>query len=207
MDGRLLAYVLVSALLIVTPGPDTALIVRTALRSGARSASLAAGGVGAGSLVWAVASVLGIAALLETSAGAFTTFKLASAAFLIALGVRSLVLSVRRPGELHGAPSRRALAGRSAFMQGLANNLLNPKAGAIFVTVMPQFLRPGDSPVRLVIMLACYEVMVVSWLCMYARVVDRAARSRAGATLRRIVERAAGAVMVGLGVRVALERG
>jgi threonine/homoserine/homoserine lactone efflux protein len=94
----------------------------------------------------------------------------------------------------------------TAFVQGVLNNLLNPKAGAIFATVMPQFIEPGDSTSRLVLMVACYDAIVVAWLCAYALVVSRARRSRAGARLRKGLERAAGTVMIGLGVRLALER-
>jgi threonine/homoserine/homoserine lactone efflux protein len=153
--------------------------------------------------------VLGVAILLERSATAFTLLKLAGAAYLIYLGVRSLVGSF---GTAAGAPSDPAHFkavrhnASSAFIQGLLNNLLNPKAGAIFVTVMPQFIQPHDSLVRLFQMVACYDVIVVAWLCMYGYVVSRAGRSRIGARARRSLERLTGVVMIGLGIRLALER-
>src|SRR2546423_11021771 len=143
MDARLLAYFAVSTLLIVTPGPDTALVVRNALRSGPRAASLTALGVAAGSAVWAFASILGLAVILEASLVAFTVLKLAGAAYLAYLGLRSLL--GRRTA--HGpAPTPH----RTAFAQGLVNNLLNPKAAVIFVAVMPQFIEAGDPPARFV---------------------------------------------------------
>jgi threonine/homoserine/homoserine lactone efflux protein len=94
----------------------------------------------------------------------------------------------------------------TAFVQGVLNNLLNPKAGAIFATVMPQFIEPGDSTGRLVLMVACYDAIVIAWLCAYALVVSRARRSGAGDRLRKGLERVTGTVMIGLGVRLALER-
>jgi threonine/homoserine/homoserine lactone efflux protein len=120
-DGRFAAWIAVALVLIVTPGPDTALIIRNALRSGARAASLSAVGVGLGSAVWATASVVGVAALLESSDLAFTAFKLAGAAYLIYLGLRSLAgtfrakaaVSTKQPRQHHpartpGPPCRRA---------------------------------------------------------------------------------------------------
>jgi threonine/homoserine/homoserine lactone efflux protein len=208
-DGRFAAWIAVAVVLIVTPGPDTALIIRQALHSGSRTASLAAAGIAAGSSVWAFASVLGVAVLLESSAAAFTLLKLAGAAYLIYLGVRSLIGSF---GAAAGAapdkppPKGARLVSSSALLQGLLNNLLNPKAGAIFVSVMPQFIQPHDSMIRLLLMVACYDVMVVAWLCAYGYVVSRAGRSRIGVRLRRNLERVTGVVMIGLGARLAFER-
>ena len=207
-DARFAAWIAVALVLIVTPGPDTALIIRNALRAGARSASLSALGVGAGSSVWAVASVLGLAVLLESSEVAFTILKYAGAAYLVFLGLRTIIRTFRDSDDLAGAdtsmPKRRETS--NAVAQGVLNNLLNPKAGAIFVTVMPQFIEPHDSVLRLVLMVAAYDAIVIAWLCAYGYVVSRAGRSRAGARLRKGLERVTGTVMIGLGVRLAFER-
>jgi threonine/homoserine/homoserine lactone efflux protein len=209
-DGRFAAWIAVALVLIVTPGPDTALIIRNTLRAGARSASLSAVGVGVGSAAWAAASIIGVAALLESSDAAFTVFKLAGATYLVYLGLRTLA------GTFRAAPAAAAGLGQAAngpnispgatFLQGVLNNLLNPKAGAIFATVMPQFIEPGDSAARLVLMVLCYDAMVICWLCAYALVVSRMRRTSAGARVRNGLERVTGTVMVGLGVRLALER-
>ncbi len=71
-----------------------------------------------------------------------------------------------------------------AIGQGLLNNLLNPKAGAFFVTILPQFVTPGDLPSRLVLMMVAYEVMVVGWLVAYGVVVSRARRRLVGSRIR-----------------------
>lgn len=209
-DARFAAWISVAVVLIVTPGPDTALIIRNALRAGARAAFLSALGIGAGSAVWAAASVLGVAVLLESSDLAFTVFKLAGATYLVYLGLRSLIGSFPPAGNAAADPSPLAqpvkLDVTTAFAQGLWNNLLNPKAGAIFVTVMPQFIEPRDSPIRLILMVACYEAIVVTWLCMYGNLVSRAGRSRMGARLHKGLERLTGTVMIALGVRLAFER-
>jgi RhtB (resistance to homoserine/threonine) family protein len=202
LDARFAAYLAVFALLIVTPGPDTALVIRNALGSGARAATATAFGIGIGSLVWALASLLGIAVVLETSATAFTVLKLAGAAYLAYLGIRTLLLG-RRSAE---PASVARLDDQTAFQQGVLGNLLNPKAAVIFVTVLPQFIEPGDSTVRLVLMLIAYEAMLVPWLSLYGKVISRAGRSRAGARVRGWLNRVTGVVLIGLGVRLAVER-
>jgi threonine/homoserine/homoserine lactone efflux protein len=148
-----------------------------------------------------------VALLLERSATAFTLLKLAGAAYLVYLGLRSLLGDRRRkPAGGQRAPVGSALADRSALGQGLLNNLLNPKAGAFFVTILPQFVTPADEPSRLVLMMLAYEVMVVAWLVAYGVVVSRARRRLVGSRIQRWMERATGAVLLSLGVRLALER-
>jgi threonine/homoserine/homoserine lactone efflux protein len=208
VDARFAAYLVVSAVLIVTPGPDMALVTRNALAGGRRTASLTAFGVGLGILGWAIVSALGAAALLERSAVAFTALKLAGAGYLGYLGVKSL-LSGRAPAS--DAPrerpgSRRRLTGWSALTQGLFGNLLNPKAGVIFVSILPQFIQPGDTTLRLVLMLVAFEAMIVTWLNLYGYAVARAGQSRFGAQVRRAIECVTGVVLIGLGLRLAVSR-
>ncbi|MDP9320866.1 MAG: LysE family translocator [Chloroflexota bacterium] len=198
MDARLLAYLAVSTLLIVTPGPDTALVVRNALRSGPRAASLTALGVAAGSAVWAFASILGLAVILEASVVVFTLLKLAGA-YLCYLGLRSLL----GRGAAHVTPA--GTSHRAAFAQGALNNLLNPKAAVIFVAVMPQFIESGDPPARFALMLAGYEAIMLAWLNLYAIVVGRVGRTAAAARVRRVFDRAVGVVLIALGLRLVFE--
>ena len=94
-DARFGVYLAVATLLIVTPGPDTALVTRNALLAGRRAASFTTFGIGAGSIIWALASVFGIAVLLEDSVVAFSIFKFAGAAYLGYLGLRSLIVSFK----------------------------------------------------------------------------------------------------------------
>ena len=205
MDARLLAYFAVSTLLIVTPGPDTALVVRNALRSGPRAASLTALGVAAGSAVWAFASLLGLAVILEASLVAFTILKLAGAAYLCYLGLRSLFEWGSHGAGKAGPVRTRRFSPFAPFGQGLLNNLLNPKAAVIFVAVMPQFIEPGDPPARFVLMLAGYEAIMLVWLNLYAVVLGRIGRTAMAGRVRAAFDRAVGVVLVGLGLRLAFE--
>ncbi len=208
LDARFGAYLVVAALLIVTPGPDTALVTRNALLAGKRAASFTTFGIGAGSIIWALASVLGIAALLEGSVVAFTVFKFAGAAYLGYLGLRSLIASFRGNKQAPvttPAPRAKQLSERVAFRQGLLNNLLNPKAGAIFATALPQFIIPGDPPLRLLLMMLAYEAILLSWLNLYGYLISRAGQSRIGTRVREILQGVTGVVLIALGVRLAFE--
>jgi len=203
-DSAFLAFLAVFALLIVTPGPDTALTVRNTLRGGWRAAWFTAFGVGLGTLAWAAAAVFGITLLLERSPLLYGMFKLAGAAYLAFLGLRSL-LTLRRPIDAERAEAP-AVAGGSrdtdALRQGLVSNLLNAKTGLFFLTLLPQFIAPGDPPSRLVVMIIAYEVMVIGWLALYGYVVSRAAQRFAPGNIRRWLEAATGVVLVGLALHI-----
>ena len=103
------------------------------------------------------------------------------------------------------APQATQLGERVAFRQGLLNNLLNPKAGAIFATALPQFISPGDSPLRLLLMMLAYEAILLSWLNLYGYLISRAGQSRFGTRVREILQGVTGVVLIALGVRLAFE--
>ncbi len=98
------------------------------------------------------------------------------------------------------------LGDRGAWSQGLLSNLLNPKTGAFFVTVMPQFTNPGDPLTRLLLMVAVFEVMLLAWLIAYGHVVSRLGRSGLGTRVRQVMTKLTGLVLIGLGARLAFER-
>src|SRR5947207_11971040 len=130
-DARFAAYLAVAALLIVTPGPDTALVTRNVLLAGRHAASFTTLGIGVGSIIWALASVLGIAVLLKESVAAFTVCKFVGAAYLGYLGLRSLITSFR--SSKHGVVTTPALQSTRlsewvVFRRGLLSNLLNSKS-------------------------------------------------------------------------------
>ena len=208
-DARFGVYLAVATLLIVTPGPDTALVTRNALLAGRRAASFTTLGIGTGSIIWALASVFGIAVLLEDSVVAFSVFKFAGAAYLGYLGLRSLIASFKasKQASVTTTASQTTHLGKwTSFRQGLLSNLLNPKAGAIFVTALPQFINPGDPPLRLVLMLLAYETILLSWLNLYGYLISRAGQSRFGTRVRAILQEVTGVVLLALGVRLVFEQ-
>lgn len=208
-DARFGAYLVVALLLIVTPGPDTVLVTRNALQAGRYAASFTTLGIGVGSIIWGLASVFGIAVLLEESAVAFTVFKFVGAAYLAYLGLRSLITSLRRNKQAPlsiPVPQTTQRGKWAAFRQGLLSNLLNPKAGAIFATVLPQFISPGDPPLRLVLMMFAYEAILLIWLNLYGYLVSRAGQSCFGTRVRAMLQGVTGVVLLALGMRLAFEQ-
>lgn len=207
-DARFGTYLAVAALLIMTPGPDTALVTRHALFAGRRAAFFTTLGIGMGSVVWALASVFGIAALLEGSATAFTIWKFAGAVYLCYIGLRSLIATFQghKQAATTPAPQTTQPGQWLALRQGLLNNLLNPKAGAIFATALPQFISPGDPPLRLLLMMLAYEAILLTWLTLYGYLISRAGQSRFGTRVREVLQGITGVVLIALGVRLAFEQ-
>jgi threonine/homoserine/homoserine lactone efflux protein len=210
VDPRLVAFLGVAALVIVTPGPDTALTVRNTLRGGRRGGLGTALGVAAGQALWTVAVSAGIAAVLLASAPAFVALRLAGAAYLVWLGLQALWAAFRRGepgcrGRGRGAAGR--LSARSAFRQGLLSNLGNPKMAVFFTSLLPQFTPDGDASLPALLALGfVFCAMTLGWLSGYAVLVARARGLLARPGIRRTLEGVTGAALVALGLHLALGR-
>jgi len=150
MLTELVAFVPVAAVVICTPGPDTALTIRNALAGGRAAGILTAAGVAIGQGVWTVAASLGLTGLLRASAPAFLALKVAGAAYLILLGLQSLrAARARRGHDAVAAAPRQPMRPVRALRQGLLNDLGNPKMAGFFVGLLPQFAGTGrGSPVQ-----------------------------------------------------------
>jgi len=205
VDERLLAFISVSIVVVVVPGPDMALIARNVVRHG-RSAGFATSvGICTGILGWGLAAGFGVSALLATSAVAFTALKLAGAAYLIYLGITTL--RDRGGPAVAGTNGEAQLPRRRAFLQGLLSALLNPKLGVFFLTLLPQFIAPRDPATLRALQLAVlFDLIGLTWLLAYSAMLGAigAALDRPGP--RRLMRWLTGTVLVGLGARVALER-
>jgi threonine/homoserine/homoserine lactone efflux protein len=203
----LLAFVAVSAVVICTPGQDTALTIRNTLAGGRRSGVATAGGVALGQAVWTVAASAGVVALLSASEPVFRALKLAGAAYLVYLGVASLAAALSRPkghkqqlvtGSARLAPAR-------ALRQGVFSNLGNPKMAVFFASLLPQFAPEGSASfVALLALGLLFCAMTFAWLTLYAAAVARLGRLLTGA-VRRALDTVTGAVLVALGLRLATE--
>lgn len=200
MDQQTLAFAGVAAILVVTPGPDMALVAKNGIAYGRRAALATAFGINLGIVFWTLTSAVGLAAVVRSSAIAFETLRLAGAAYLVFLGIQAF--------RAHAPLATRASApaGRSAFRQGLISNLLNPKLALLYTSLLPQFIPSGDSIFLHSLMLGgFFNLMGLVWLSFYAVVVARlgsAIRPRA----QRWLDRLTGTVLIGLGVRLATER-
>lgn len=141
MDTSFLTFLSISALVIASPGPDTALTVRNALLGGRRAGTFTALGVSVGQVVWAIGTSVGLVALLVASEPVFQALKLLGAAYLLYLGIQSLRSAFRhspRPSSVPAASGRAKLGGSRAFRPGVINDLANPKMAVFFASVLPR---------------------------------------------------------------------
>jgi threonine/homoserine/homoserine lactone efflux protein len=214
------AFALFAAVLTITPGLDTLLVLKTTA-AGGRGAGLATVvGIGLGCLMWAVASAIGVTAIINASRIAFEVLRWAGVAYLCWLGIRALWSARRVPatdtaaptdrmeGHLpYGNPPGRGPSSRAALRTGLTTNLLNPKVGAFYLSVLPQFLPEGVNPLVGSLALAAIHVAEgFVWLSFVVLAVNRAKAWLTRPTVRRRLETLSGVVFLGFGLRLALER-
>jgi threonine/homoserine/homoserine lactone efflux protein len=194
-----LTFAPVAALLTLAPGPATALVVRNAAIGGRRHAFLTTAGNSIGILAWGCFAAIGIAAVVATSAHAFTVVKLVGAVVLVLLGVQSL------RGKREEAERERPRG--TPLRDGLLTSLANPKLAAFFVALFPQFVPHGTPILPAALLMVCVIVAFdLVWYSLLAYLVARAKRAFVEGPWLRRFERLTGAVLIGLGVRLALER-
>ncbi|HZZ70473.1 MAG TPA: LysE family translocator [Phenylobacterium sp.] len=201
----LLAYMVAAGLLTLTPGLDTALILRTAAVEGPKRAVLAALGIDVGCLIWGAAVALGLGALLQASALAFTALRWAGAAYLVWLGLNLILKPRDRFDVTAGAPST---GGDFTWMRrGLLTNLLNPKVGVFYISFLPQFLPQGVPAAPFIFLLAVIHVVIGTlWSICLIAATQPISRVLKKAAVVRWLDRITGGVFLGFGVRLALER-
>ncbi|MEV5711166.1 LysE family translocator [Actinoallomurus sp. NPDC052274] len=194
----LLTFAGVAALLTLVPGPDSLLVLRTAIAQGRRAALVAALGIQVGCLWWGAAAGLGLTAVLAASHTLYTVLRWAGAAYLLYLGVRLLIRG-EETGEAAG-PS-----GRNRFLMGLLTNALNPKVGVFYLSLLPQFV-PAGAPVLpwSILLTGVHVTEGLLWCALLAVLADRL-----GGLLRRpavasVLDRVAGTAFLGFALRLAL---
>ena len=200
MLRSLLAFAAIGALLTVTPGPDSLLVLRTALLEGRRGAMVTAAGICLGLLSWGLAAALGVTALLRASSAAFTALRWVGAAYLVWLGIGML----RRGSPPEDSAAPRPAAG---FRRGLLTNLANPKIGVFYLTFLPQFV-PAGAPVLATTMLltAVHVAEGLSWFVLITALATRVAEVFRRPRVGRWLDRTAGTAFLGLGAHLALSR-
>lgn len=203
----LLGFTALAAVVAVTPGLDTVLVLRQALRAGRRTAFAAAAGIGLGALLWGIAAAAGIAALFVASEVAYSVLRWAGVAFLAYLAWSYLRAAVRGDVTHADLASGAVDSAREAFVKGLLTDLLNPKMAVFYLTVLPLFLPSGIPPVLAGAVLAGVHVLVAfAWFTVVilgAHAVRGFLTSSRGA---RVIDGAAGTAMLGFGLVLGLER-
>ncbi|MEV4637282.1 LysE family translocator [Actinoplanes sp. NPDC049548] len=194
--GALLSFTVVVGLLTLTPGMDTALILRTAAVGQPRRAWGVVLGIQTGTLVWGVLTSAGVTALLTASHLAYETLRWAGACYLVWIGVRMLRAT---------PPAGEPVAASAGWRRGLLTNLLNPKMGAFYVALLPQFIPQGAPVFAFGVLLTCIHIgLGTAWSAALVLLARRMRRVLQRPVARRVLDRVAGTVIAGFGVRLAL---
>jgi threonine/homoserine/homoserine lactone efflux protein len=206
--SAIFAFSIAAALVTITPGLDTALVLRTATVEGPRQAMAAATGIVTGILAWGLIASLGLGMMLAVSEIGFRILQFAGAAYLIWLGAKMIWSAVQgRHLDKHLAPDSVAKDSSGWFWRGLMTNLLNPKVGMFYVSFLPQFI-PADVPVVAfsVGLAAIHAAMGLVWFGMITAATKPFSRWLRRPSVTRSIDGITGAVLVAFGTRLLLER-
>jgi threonine/homoserine/homoserine lactone efflux protein len=198
-----LAFLVLAAAVIATPGPDTALTIRNTLSRGRAGGVCTALGVVAGQAAWILATAFGLAALLATSETAFLLVRVLGSVYLVILGLSTLFRRRTREtaGVPPGAPAALPLV---AMRQGLISNLTNPKAAVFFPSLLPQFAgREGEPALTMLALGVVFALLTLGWLCAYACALARFRDTLVKPRLRRALDLVTGAALIGFGCKLA----
>jgi RhtB (resistance to homoserine/threonine) family protein len=207
MGLHLLVFIGVAAIVIVIPGPDTAVVTKNVLIHGRRAGLGTSLGVSTGLAIWTVAAAVGVASLVRASEVAFTVLKLVGAAYLVWLGIQALRAAGREAADDQVRPvGGPAMTVRGGFRQGCLSDLANPKIGIFFTSLLPQFVTAGH-PVLLpfLVLGAIFVAMIVLWLTLYTFVAARLAETLKRPRVRAAIDRFTGVVLIAIGLRLAAE--
>ena len=205
MDATLIAYVAAAALLTITPGIDTALVLRTTLSEGRQEAAWAGVGIALGCLLWGLATSVGLGVIFEASALAYTGVKWAGAAYLAYLGVRLLFGGSAGTNRLT-SDADAARRGRS-FRRGLLANLLNPKVGVFYVSFLPQFIPDGANiPAYSAMLTAIHAGLGLMWFALLIVLTTSIGGFLRAPKITLWIDRVTGVLFLAFAVRLALDR-
>jgi threonine/homoserine/homoserine lactone efflux protein len=194
-----LAFLAASFLLAMVPGVGTAMLLRQSVRGGRRGALATVAGMEVGVAFWAVAAGLGLSVLLLASNIAYQGLRIAGVAVLLWFGVRAL-FGRHKPDTETAAPTA-----ASGFRAGMLTNLANPKLGVFAISFLPQFVPPGTGHFTLLMLAAIWVVVDTVWYLGIVMLLSKLLGWLKRAEIKRRLERISGAVLIGLGIKLAIE--
>lgn len=202
-----MAFVVTALLMVMTPGPSSAMMIDQSLRHGRAAGMAAVIGNITGSLIWMSASVLGLTALVRTSETAFMVLKITGAVYLCWMGVRSLIKSRSIRAEqpttqaIERKAAKRTLA--AAYRGGLLANVTNPKVAVVYLVLFPQFLPTGGGHLlNLVVLVAVQLMITIGWYSIVVLAVDLVRRTLSKPVVKARLAQVSGLVFVALGLRM-----
>lgn len=217
MPENLLIFFATTVIVLVVPGPDFVVVTRNTVVRGRAAGLATAAGIATGLAGYTALAVLGLTVVIATSETALAVLRFAGAAYLVFLGARALLALWRgrhrpdgqnAPGD-SGHPAVESASGgagaHSAFLQGLLNNSLNPKALVFFLGFLPQFVTPGDSATAQTLFLgSCVVALAVVWWVCYVMAIDRISALLRRRRVRQGVELTSGVALTAFGVALAV---
>jgi threonine/homoserine/homoserine lactone efflux protein len=201
-----LSFAAVAGLLTIVPGLDTAMVLRSAAANGHRHGFATALGVNTGALVWGAGAAVGVSALLTASTVAYTIVRIAGAGYMIWLGSRLVLRALHGDAALTPlrSPTGEPTLARS-WSRGLTTNLLNPKIGAFYVAVLPQFIPPHASHLVVGLLLALvHDVEGLAWFTAIILGVHSARALFERRQARQGIDGITGATLIGFGIKLGL---
>lgn len=210
LDSQLLAFSLIAAILTITPGVDTFLVLRNVLRGGRKDGFVTTLGICSGLFVHVLFSAIGLSIILAQSATAFSILKLVGAIYLCWIGLQSLrsAFSKEENGmNLKSQETDVQVKLRKSFGEGFLTNILNPKVAIFYLAFLPQFISPGDPVLaKSVLLTFIHYVMGVIWLGTLAVLIDRTRHWVTNPKVRHWVEGISGTMLVLFGIKLAFEK-
>ncbi|MER1956896.1 MAG: LysE family translocator [Solibacillus sp.] len=199
-------FIIACVLLIILPGPDTAIVTKNTVVGGRKGGMKTMLGSCVGLSIHTIAAVAGLSAIIVKSALAFTVLKYVGAAYLCYLGVRTLMNMRAKKTEVNEEVLVEA-KGSSYFKQGFITNITNPKVAVFFLTFLPQFLAPGaDAFWSFLVMGIIYTVLTFAWFFFYVVLLDKVRNFMKRPSTQASIEAITGVVLIGFGIKLAFEK-
>ena len=204
--ATLVAFVSATMVVVVAPGPDTVYILTESLRSGRYAGVAAACGTATGILAHTTAAVLGLAAILRTSAVAYTVVRYLGVAYLIYLGVQTLRND--EEFEIQDDFAEESTSLRRSYRQAVTVNITNPKVAVFVLAFFPQFVsQTTNTALQMSILGVTYATLSVLYLCIVVAFASGVRHIVVDSkTISRVMQYASGSVLVGFGVKLATEK-
>ena len=200
--GTYSAYGLFVVLVLIVPGPDTALVLKNSLAGGRRGGVLTALGIGSGNLVQGLAAALGLSAVIVRSEPVFLALRWAGAAYLGYLGVKALIAAKR--GDYPALEETRSGSGRR-WREGFLCNLTNPKVLVFYLSMLPQFLTPGSTIAEALVLAGTVGVLATLWQLVIVAGVHRIRAWLLRRRVRRALDGVTGTALLGFGAALVFE--
>lgn len=202
-------YVIMCILLIILPGPDTAITTKNTITFGRSGGIKTMFGSCCALLIHTSAAVVGLSAIIVKSALLFSVFKYVGAVYLVYLGIKTL-LALRVREEASTTSERRTNSkyeSKSCFKQGFLTNILNPKVAVFFLTFMPQFLNSSNNTfIPFLIMGITYTVLTTVWFLFYIYLINQISTFMKKPKTQTFIEGMTGTILIGFGIKLALEK-